>query len=234
MSPDADKKVTTRTIIGFLGYMFLNPLILFLNAGTLRWSMAWAYFGVSITLTIVGRVLAHRKNPGLIEERARAQDAENVKKWDRVLVPIAALFAPIAAIVVSGLDMRNSWTDLIPNLVQILALVVATLGFVFASWAMIENRFFSAMVRIQEDRGHSVCDTGPYRFVRHPGYAGGLVWYLMTPLILNSMWAYIPTAISVVATVFRTALEDQTLQKELPGYKEFTQKTTFRLLPGIW
>lgn len=234
MTQSKDSKVSARAIIGFIGYIFLNPFILFINAGTIKWGMAWAYFGVSITATIISRVLAHRKNPDLLEERARAQDADNVKKWDRVLVPIAALYAPIAAIIVAGLDWRNSWSDVIPLWVQILALFVATLGFIFASWAMIENRFFSAMVRIQEDRGHTVCDTGPYQVVRHPGYAGGLIWYLMTPLVLNSMWAYIPTGISLVATIIRTALEDKTLQEELAGYKEFTQKTRFRLFPGVW
>ena len=101
MTSATDKKVTIRAVIGFLGYLFLNPLILFLNAGTLRWGMAWAYFGISITATIVGRVLAHRRNPDLLAERARSLDAENVKKWDKVLVPIAALYAPIGAIIVS-------------------------------------------------------------------------------------------------------------------------------------
>jgi protein-S-isoprenylcysteine O-methyltransferase Ste14 len=234
MTNATDKKVTTRTLIGFLGYLFLNPFILFINAGTTRWGMAWAYFGVSIAATIVGRVLAYRRNPDLLEERARSQDAENVKPWDRVLVPIAALYAPIVAIVVAGLDMRYSWTDAIPLLWQVITLIIAAMGFAFGAWAMIENRFFSAHVRIQTDRGHSVCDTGPYRWVRHPGYAGGILWYLMTPLILNSIWAYIPTVVSVVATVIRTALEDRTLREELPGYKEFTQQTRYRLVPGIW
>jgi len=231
---ELDRKTLIRAVIAFLGYLFVNPFILFTSAGTVRWPMAWAYFGVSIGLTIGGRLIASRKNPDMLRERARSQSAEDVKKWDRVLVPIAAQLAPMAAIIVAGLDFQNAWTDKIPLWGQIAALTLATLGFVFASWAMIENRFFSAVVRIQKERGHTVCDTGPYRMLRHPGYAGGILWYLMTPLVLNSTWAYIPIAIAVAATVIRTALEDRTLQEELPGYKDFTQVTRFRLFPGVW
>lgn len=231
---DQNKKITVRAILGFIVYLFFNPLILFISAGTARWGMAWVYFGVSISGSLLSRAIANRKNPGLLEERGRYQEAEGVKSWDKILVPIAALYAPMAAIIVAGLDMRFNWTDLIPLWVQIATFLVAILGLVFASWAMIENRFFSAVVRIQEDRGHTVCDTGPYRYLRHPGYAGGLVWYLMTPLVLNALWAYIPIAISITATLIRTALEDRTLQAELPGYKAYAQKTRYRLLPGIW
>jgi protein-S-isoprenylcysteine O-methyltransferase Ste14 len=99
---------------------------------------------------------------------------------------------------------------------------------------MLENKFFSGVVRIQKDRGHTVVSTGPYAWVRHPGYAGTLGVYLVTPLLLDSRWAFIPAVMLVVALVVRTALEDRTLQKELPGYKEFTQKTRYRLIPWIW
>jgi protein-S-isoprenylcysteine O-methyltransferase Ste14 len=102
------------------------------------------------------------------------------------------------------------------------------------SWAIIENRFFSGVVRIQTDRGHKVVDTGPYRLVRHPGYAGALLAYFLTPILLDSIWAFVPVIFITVALVVRCRLEDETLQAELAGYKEFTQKTRYRLIPGIW
>jgi protein-S-isoprenylcysteine O-methyltransferase Ste14 len=231
---EQDSKFTVRTIIGFLGYLLLNPIILFIVAGTVHWGMAWVYFGISILGTILSRVIANKKNPGLLQERARYQEADNIKSWDKVLVPIVSLYGPLAAIIVAGLDKRFDWTDIIPLWVQVLALVFAVLGFGLGAWAMLENRFFSAVVRIQADRGHTVCDTGPYRFVRHPGYAGGILWYLMTPLVLNSTWTFIPMAVSILFTVLRTALEDRTLQQELAGYVDYTRRTHYRLVPGIW
>jgi len=231
---EQDKKVTLRAIFGFIVYLLFNPLILFVSAGTVRWGMAWVYFGVSITGSLLSRAIANRKNPGLLEERGRYQEAEGVKSWDKILVPIAALYAPMAVIIVAGLDLRLNWTDLVPLWLQILAFLVGMFGLVFASWAMIENRFFSAVVRIQEDRGHTVCNSGPYRYMRHPGYAGGILWYLITPLVLNAVWAYIPIGISITATVIRTALEDRTLHEELPGYQAYAKKTRYKLLPGIW
>jgi protein-S-isoprenylcysteine O-methyltransferase Ste14 len=119
-------------------------------------------------------------------------------------------------------------------MVTLSALAVAILGYAFSTWAILENRYFSSVVRIQTDRGHTICSSGPYRYVRHPGYTGGLIWYLMTPLILGSLWVYTPTLLVLVLTVLRTYLEDITLQAELPGYQEFTHKTRYQLIPGIW
>jgi protein-S-isoprenylcysteine O-methyltransferase Ste14 len=229
-----DTKTIIRALIKFISYLILNPLVLFLSAGTARWGMAWAYFIVAVLAAIVSRVLARRKHPDLLAERARSQNAKDIKPWDKVLLPISALYGPLLTMIVAGLDKRFGWTDVIPLWVQIVALGVGIVGYIFATWAMVENRYFSAVVRIQEDRGQTVCKSGPYRFIRHPGYAGGLVWYLVTPLIFNSLWTYLPTTVSVVATVVRTYLEDQTLQEELPGYKAYTQETRYRLVPGVW
>lgn len=99
---------------------------------------------------------------------------------------------------------------------------------------MLENRYFSAVVRVQEDRGHTVCTTGPYRFVRHPGYAGALLFYLLTPVILGTLWAFLPAVLTSIALVIRTALEDITLQEELEGYNDYAKNTRYRLLPGVW
>lgn len=229
-----ESKFTVQAVIGFIGYQLLNPLILFGCAGTVNWGMAWLYFGISIFGMIVSRVVAHRKNPGLLEERARYRESPDIKSWDKVLVPIAALLGPVLTLVVAGLDSRFGWTEVVPLWGQLLALLVGVLGFMLSTWAMVENPFFSAVVRIQKDREHKVCDTGPYRWIRHPGYAGGILFYLITPIVFNSMWAFIPISVSIIATIIRTALEDKTLQNELNGYLEYSKNTPYRLVPGIW
>jgi len=176
-------RITLRAVLGFVVYLFLNFLILFASAGTLKWGMAWIYFGVSILASLLSRVIAHRKNPDLLAERGSYRQAKDVKSWDKILVPLVALYGPLATIVVAGLDHRFTWTDWFPLWAQVLALLVGILGLVLASWAMVENRFFSAVVRIQKERGHRVCRSGPYRWIRHPGYAGGILWYLISSLI---------------------------------------------------
>ena len=105
---------------------------------------------------------------------------------------------------------------------------------VITSWALIENRFFSTFVRIQKERGHEVCDSGPYRIVRHPGYAGNLLALPGIVLALGSVWTLIPVVIAITIAVMRTELEDKTLQEELKGYKEYVQRVRYRLIPGLY
>jgi len=116
----------------------------------------------------------------------------------------------------------------------VIGAIVLVLSSLFGTWAMLANRFFSAVVRIQTDRGHTVVTTGPYRFVRHPGYAAGVLGYLAMPLLLNSLWASILALLTIALIIVRTKLEDDTLQAELPGYVDYTQQTRYRLLPGVW
>jgi protein-S-isoprenylcysteine O-methyltransferase Ste14 len=99
---------------------------------------------------------------------------------------------------------------------------------------LIENRFFSGMVRLQTDRGHQVVSSGPYQWVRHPGYAGVLLVYLATPVFLDTSWAFLPTGFTMILFVIRTALEDRFLQDELEGYRDYARRVRYRLLPGIW
>ena len=117
---------------------------------------------------------------------------------------------------------------------KLFALVLILVGYAIGSWALMENRFFSGVVRIQVERGHQVVTTGPYRWVRHPGYAGALLTYWLTPVLLDSLWTFLPVAAMTVVLIIRTALEDRTLTSELLGYAEYAGRTRFRLLPGIW
>ena len=99
---------------------------------------------------------------------------------------------------------------------------------------MLENPYFTSVVRIQKDRGQKVITTGPYRFIRHPAYWQSVVWWLITPVILGTLWALIPALLMIVGIIVRTVLEDRTLLAELAGYTEYAQHVRYRLLPGVW
>jgi len=191
--------------------------------------MAWVYIGIVVVGSTIAALII---DPELIAERS--QFKEGIKGWDIVLATLMARVIPLATLIVTGLDVRFGWSTQIPLALQIAALAIMVLGLLWANWAMVSNKFFSAVVRIQRDRGHTVVSSGPYRVVRHPGYAGGIIFNLATPLILNSLWAFIPAVLTVCITVVRTALEDRTLQDELDGYKDYAQRVRYRLLPGVW
>lgn len=227
-------KFDAKTVIRVLLYLFFVPLVLFLTSWRWDWGMAWVYSILGLALSVGSRVLMARKHPDLVAERASFRDAEGVKEWDKKLVPWVAQILPFVILVFAGLDKRFGLSPEFPLWVALTALGVSIMGFAFSTWALVENRYFSSVVRIQTERGQMVCNTGPYRYIRHPGYAGGLVWYLMTPIMLSALWAYVPTVIMIVLTVLRTSLEDRTLQEELPGYREYTQQTRYRLLPRVW
>jgi protein-S-isoprenylcysteine O-methyltransferase Ste14 len=130
--------------------------------------------------------------------------------------------------------VRFGWSGNVPLPVYPTAAFVWVLGFALISWAMASNRFFSTVVRIQQEREHAVVTAGPYQYVRHPGYVGFTVMMLVTPLLLGSWWALIPVACAIVVIIVRTALEDRTLQTELAGYSDYAQRVRYRLLPGVW
>ena len=211
------------------------PALLILTGGDTRWVEAWVYVILSIVSVIISRVLMAKKHPDLIAERGNYAEKSDTKPWDRILAPLVALWLPLVYFVIAGLDHRFSWTKVpIPGWIITVSWVVMVTGFALATWALVENRFFAAVARIQKDRGQTVVDTGPYRIVRHPGYAGSVLVSLMFPLVLGTLWAYPPVLAALTALVLRTWKEDKMLQEELPGYPEYTRTTRFRLLPGLW
>jgi protein-S-isoprenylcysteine O-methyltransferase Ste14 len=193
--------------------------------------MAWLYLCVYVVGIFVNGAFMLRVNPELIAERSRI--GVGTKGWDKLIASSAVLLGWIFVPFVAGLDMRFGWSEL-PFNVQLAALVVNVLGFALTSWAMLTNAFFSCTVRIQEERGHVVVSEGPYRYVRHPGYVGFIVSGLVTPMVLDSLWALVPAALAASLLVFRTSLEDRTLREELPGYDEYAERVRYRLLPGVW
>ncbi len=212
----------------------LIPLLLFLCGGELGWWQAWLYAVLIMAAGIGGRIWAEQRHPGLTAERQNMESLHNAKAWDKVLAPLMALSVGYPMVIVAGLDHRYHWSAEFPLWSSVTGFVLIALGYAFASWAVAENRFFSGVVRIQTDRGHAVCDTGPYRVVRHPGYAGNVLALYGIVLALSSVWVLIPAVVATIIAVTRTALEDRTLQQELPGYREYAQRVRYRLFPGVY
>ncbi len=214
-------------------YLFI-PLILFASAWDLRWWQAWVFSMIIFAAGIASRVWAEQQHPGLLAERANFGKAQDIKPWDKLLAPLMAISISFPLVIVAGLDHRFGWSPVFPLWLNISGFILIAAGYVFASWALVENRFFSGAVRIQTDRGHVVCDSGPYRIVRHPGYIGNILPLPGIALALSSVWALIPAAVALIIIIVRTALEDQTLMEELPGYRAYAQRVRYRLIPGIY
>jgi protein-S-isoprenylcysteine O-methyltransferase Ste14 len=230
---ETQRTFTLKVIIQLLIVVVLMPMLPLIISGAWDWWEAWVYAATATVGFILSRWLAARRHPDILQERARSMELKDAKSWDRILAPVMAL-GSVVILIVAGLDKLYGWTSPFSTPIKIVAFVVILLGYVLGTWALMENRFFSGVVRIQTDRGHQVVTTGPYRFIRHPGYVGVLWTYFALPLFLDSLWAFIPAMLTLAASILRTALEDKTLQEELPGYKEYAQKTRYRLFPGIW
>ncbi len=206
----------------------LIAAILFISSGRLDWGWAWAYLGVGVGILVINTLVLP---PELIAERG--QPKENVKDWDRILTTLT-LFPTLGALIVIGLDERFEWSPQLAWGIHLIALAFLALGQGLFTWAMASNKFFSTAVRIQTDRSHAVASSGPYRYVRHPGYVGYIISWLATSLALGSLWALIPVGLVMCLLVLRTALEDKTLLEELDGYQDYAARVRYRLLPGVW
>jgi protein-S-isoprenylcysteine O-methyltransferase Ste14 len=230
-----DPKVKTGALRWLIrettGNLFLIA-ILFGIVGRLNWWNGWALSAIYVLWSAGTVIFILPVNPQMLAERSRPKAGG--KKWDVVMVGVMGVFL-LAAYVIACLDVRFGWAAPFPLAAQIAGAVVAALGYdVLLVWSMVANAYFTAIIRIQTERQHTVATGGPYRFIRHPGYAGTILTHLATPFLLGSRWALIPVILVVVVFIVRTALEDKTLQAELPGYKEYTQKTRYRLIPGVW
>ena len=210
------------------------PIILLVCGWDFSWWQAWVFLVLIVTAGIGGRIWAERRHPGILAERFKCLKDQDVKSWDKIIAPLMALSLSFPLVIVAGLDHYFAWSPLFPIWMNLLGFVLITFGYAFASWALIENRFFTSLVRIQKDREHEVCNSGPYRIVRHPGYAGNICALPGIVLALSSVWTLIPVVIAIIIAVIRTELEDRTLQEELKGYKEYVQRVRYRLIPGIY
>lgn len=226
-SPEIRKNAIRRISQFPAGWIFIS-LLLFISAGTVKWTNGWLFMGILVLVDIIGLPFISLE---VLAERGSRK--KNVEEWDIKLSKCIGL-SMLGVFLVAGLDYRWRWTQEINAVLQVISAAVFVLGCALQIWAMSVNRFFSDAVRIQQERGHRVCSTGPYRYIRHPGYLGMIVYYLAAPILLGSIWAIIPAAFTIFLIMIRTHLEDKTLIDKLPGYKEYTLLIRYRLMPGVW
>lgn len=217
-----------------IGMAFSIGIPLFLGAGTLQWGWAWLFTVITLIGWVVLSLVLVRLNPELLNERGKRTKALiGTKRWDWMIMSVYAVLL-LAAPFVAGLDYRYVWSAPTSDAIKVIGIAILALSFIPLTWSMAVNRFFEATVRIQANREHQVISSGPYRYMRHPGYVGVILQFIAIPLSLGTLVAWIPALLGAALFVLRTALEDRTLQAELPGYADYAQRVRFRLLPFIW
>jgi protein-S-isoprenylcysteine O-methyltransferase Ste14 len=220
-----------------IGWVLVSTLLLggLLFGAAGRWDLPliWAYLGGFVVISLVSALLLYWRSPDLLKLRTGL-------RMGRSEVPDLLFRGALAAgflthVVLAGVDVgRFHWSGSIPLPVQLVGLIGFLAGIGLGTWAALANPFFTLEVRIQEERGQHVITTGPYRLVHHPGYAGGIVFMLLSGVALGSWWSILPMLPVVAALIRRTALEDRLLQQNLPGYADYARTVRFRLVPGVW
>lgn len=229
-----------KTILVPYLWLLVQAAVLFGSAGHARLPRAWLYVALSFAASTCGALFFWRVAPELANERSRA--GEGTKHWDVTILGLRFLVTLLVVPAVAGLDIgwfhwsttRSATEAGIATPGALLGALLYILGCVIVYWSMSANPFFEGTSRIQRDRGHEVVTAGPYKIVRHPGYAGMILGDLAVPVILGSALALIPAVVAVTLTVIRTVLEDRMLAEELDRYREYAKKVVHRLIPGVW
>ena len=217
-------------ILYVLVYFAVMAAILFFTAGRTDLPMVWAYLAVMAAPTLVATVVTYRHNPDQLKEQTKPATGGQ----DRLTVPIFVV-AFFAHWIIAGLDVgRYHWSDSVPPALQIVGLAGFGFGFCLVAWSTLTNQFYIGVVRTQEERGQEVITSGPYRFVRHPGYIGWMLFYLFSGLALGSWLSMLPPLLPIIATVRRTIIEDKMLHTSLTGYTDYAKRVRYRLIPGVW
>jgi protein-S-isoprenylcysteine O-methyltransferase Ste14 len=233
MASAIDPKPMSRStaILYAIGSPLFLVALVFLPVGRIDWIPGWIFIVVLVGALGLSALLMTRFNPIIFRARSRFQPG--TKTWDLVLVAVL-LPTMIAEIPVATLDSgRMRWSE-VPLWVIVTGYVLLLGSIAVTTWAQAVNPYFEPGVRIQQERAQHVITSGPYKFVRHPGYSAALVMFIAMPLALGSWWALLPAALASALLVVRTGLEDSLLRAELSGYADYARRTGHRLVPGLW
>ncbi len=207
--------------------------VLFASAGTLDWPGAWIYLGLSVAITVAGGLWLLRRDPGLLEERLGSLLQRDQKGWDKVFMMVM-LALWVGWLVLMGLNAKRFHWSHVPFSFQMLGLALLLLA-TYVIWLTFrENSYASPVIKIQKERGHRVVSTGPYAYVRHPMYAGAVLYIIGIPLLLGSWWGLAASILIIVLIAVRAVLEERTLAAELEGYAQYAARVRYRLVPYLW
>jgi len=223
---------TARIAVRFVIGIVVMSAAFFGSAGTLDWPEAWLYMIFQFSFSAALSVWLKKHNPDLLKDRMTFLKP-SARGWDKaILWTSAVVFIPY--LLLPGLDaIRYQWSS-VPLFVKVVGFIGVVATLLLISWVMRENTYLSRTVEIQKERGHRVITTGPYRYVRHPMYVGVIILFVCIPFALGSLLTLIPGALLTALVVIRTHFEDKMLHSELEGYKTYSEKVTYRLVPGIW
>jgi len=214
----------------FLTLIILMGMGLFIPAGTIFWLEGWIYIGIMVFFFYLNVNFLSKHNPELIKERAEVKTTE---QWDKILIIIMGLVF-IPWFIIPGIDAVLLKWSFVPYYVKIVGFIGIALSFVLIHLVMRENSYLARTVKIQEERGHQVITTGPYKYIRHPMYLGMICYFICHSLALGSLYSLIPGAFACVLLIIRTIFEDKMLHEQLNGYKEYASQTTHKIIPGLW
>lgn len=220
-----------KAFIAPVNWIIVTGIVFFLSSGKINHPGAWIYFAVYLCGSLIFSTILLKKSPELLNARGKVQ--EGTKKFDKYLILSFFILAIIVTPLIAGLDVRYDICN-IPFPYLYLAILLYILSAGFSLWPMLHNPFFEGTVRIQDDRMHKVIKTGPYKYVRHPGYVGMLFGSFPLPLAFGSALSFIPVFMMVVIIFVRTYYEDKTLQEELSGYSDYCKEVRYRIIPFIW
>ncbi|MBG0787404.1 MAG: isoprenylcysteine carboxylmethyltransferase family protein [Anaerolineaceae bacterium] len=224
-------KALWRWVIRMTVYLAVSSAILFLIAGDWAWAGGWLYVALQIVNTVLTYCMLYLDRPNLLIRREAM--GEGTPKWDKVLAPLMA-FSTLIISLASAVGIRFTGVMPVPAWLLLVAFLCMTAGHILTIQSMRQNDYFEGSVRIQEEYGHKVITTGPYKLVRHPGYLGLLLYNALLPVVLTSAWGFAGVGFFLIVLFWRTAREDRFLWENLAGYDEFTRQTPWRLIPGIW
>lgn len=221
------KELFLEAIIKFISGVLIIGLLLFIPAGTLKYWNAWLLMGLLFIPMFIAGIILMKKNPELLRKRLSAKEKEKEQK--NVIFLSGIMF--ISGFIIAGLNYRFDYTRL-SNTVVIISAILFIISYILYAEVLRENIYLSRTIEVQKNQ--KVIDNGMYKIVRHPMYSVTLILFLTMPLILNSIVSFIIFLIYPLIIIKRIKNEEEILEKELKGYKEYKEKTKYKLIPFIW
>ena len=220
-------KLFVSAILKFSLGVILVGLLIFLPAGTFQYFNGWLFMGILFIPMFLAGLVMMAKNPKLLESRLDAKEKEAEQS---LVVKLSGLMF-LAGFIVAGLGVRFGWYTL-PKSVVIASVIIFLIAYILYAEVLRENTYLSRTIEVQE--GQTVIDTGLYGIVRHPMYSVTLLLFLSMPLVLGSIYSFVIFLAYPFIIAKRIKHEEEFLEKELNGYKEYKQKVKYRLIPFIW